>query len=288
MITPQRPVLHASALAAVLTVAGLAAGAGLHGPGDGDVLRGPTVRQREKPSTLVKRDMNGQLERLEMRPEQAALDLLGLTVEQRKDADAVLAKRYVSVTALLRENWELFQKLLTARQAGAKAEEIRPLIRQFRPIAAPLLNPGLEEQVAGALPEEKRAEFKRIVDEYKAVIAAEPPPGAGGGPEMSGRAPSGAERIEVNLLLREMARSLKGIVDERREHMDAFLKAIDATPEQEAKIRELTRAAAESSRKNGAIGEPSREERSATWRKIMDVLTPEQRAKAIEARRSGL
>jgi len=278
------------ALGAVLTVAGLAGGAGAQPPGR-DVLRGPTVAQREKPATLIKRDMNGQLERPEARPEQAALELLGLTPEQRKNADAVLVARYAKVTTLLRENWDLFQKLQTARQAGAKAEEIRPLMREFRPVAAPLLSPGLEEQVAGALPEEKRAEFRRIVDEYKAVSAAEAPARARGGRESASRAPAApraAERIEINLLLREMARALKGIVDERREHMDAFLRAVDATPEQEAKIREMTRAAAEASRKGGAIGEPSREERDATWRKIMDVLTPDQRGKAKEARRAGL
>lgn len=95
-------------------------------------------------------------------------------------------------------------------------------------------------------------------------------------------------RVELNLLLREMGRSLKGIVDERKEHMDHFLKSIEATPEQEAKIRAITREAAEANKKNGGnggIGEPTQEEKLATFRKILDVLTPEQRKKAIEARR---
>lgn len=89
--------------------------------------------------------------------------------------------------------------------------------------------------------------------------------------------------VEMNLLLREMARALQGIVDERKENMDHFLRVIEATPEQEAKIRAIARGNAEK-REGKALGEPSRDERLTTWRKMMDVLTPEQRAKAIRER----
>lgn len=252
-------------------------------PGDEGAMRGPRVRETLAPVSLVHRDMSGKLERLETRPEQAALDLLHLTPEQRKPADEAIAARRVQVNRLLQEHYELFIKLQTARQGGATPEEIRPLMREFRPIAGALLSPTLAERVAGVLPEEKRAEFGKLVEEYNAASVADAPAGRGGGG-------GGAERMELNLLLREMARAIKGIVDERKEHMDALLKAIDATPEQEAKIRSIAREAAEAKRKkggNGGVGEPTQEERLATWRKILAEMTPEQRTKAMEARRGG-
>jgi len=296
-------------LAAVIAAAGTAFPALAQSPTDSDALRGPKVSQPAAPKSLVKRDMSGKFEPLDTRPEQAALDLLGLKPEERTAADKVITERYQKVTKLLHDNWDLFLKIQTSRQGGAKPEELRPLIKEFRPIAAPLLSPTLEDQVAAALPEAKRSQFKSLVDEYKTALLAEDRGGMGAGagtgggggkgrgreaasPDDAGKPADAATggfppRLEFNMLLREMARSLKGIVDERKEHMEALLKAIDATPEQEAKIREIVRGAAESSRKNGALGEPSYEQRAETWRKIMDVLTPEQRQKAIEARRAG-
>ncbi len=264
-----------------------------------DPMRGPTISEKPKPATLVKRDMSGNVERLETRPEQAAIDLLALTPEQRKPIEDLFNARLVKVNKLLQENYEIILKLQAARQGGAKPAELRPLIQEFRPAAAALLSPTLAEQVSGVLPEDKRAEFKRIVEEYTSAsvaqdAAARRGPGASSLEGESGKAErpraaaAGAERAELGLLLRELGRTLKGIVDDRKQHMEAFLKAIDATPEQEAKIRAITREAAEANRKsggNGGIGEPTQEAKMANWRKILDLLTPEQRKKAIESRR---
>jgi hypothetical protein len=267
----------------------------------------------------VRRDASGKLERLEVRPEQAAVDLLKLSPEERKPVDAVFAARLVEVNKALQEHYDLFIKLQTARQGGAKADEVRPLMREFRPAVGALIEPALVERAAGTIPETRRAEYRGYVDEYKRAFVASEPMGERGGGAGAGTGGGGGRgrgverrekgesegdemkpavaakdagpmpaRVELNLLMREMARSLKGIVDERKEHMDHFLKAIEATPEQEAKIRTITREAAEANKKsggNGGIGEATQEEKIATFRKILDVLTPEQRKKAIEARR---
>ena len=285
-------------------------------PSDADAMRGPRVGEKQGPPTLVHRDASGKLERLEVRPEEAAVDLLKLTPEDRKPLDDVFAARLVEVGKALQEHYELFIKLQTARQGGAKPDEIRPLMREFRPLVVGLVEPALVDRVAKALPEPRRNEYRGFVDEYKRALAASEPigergggAGAGtGGGGGRGRGVEGREkadndggemkpaegvaapipaRIEMNLLLREFARSLKGIVDERKEHMDHFLKSIDASPKQEAKIRSITRAAAEANKKaggNGGIGEATQEEKIATFRKILEVLTPEQRKKAMQAR----
>lgn len=282
---------------------------------DADAMRGPKVGEKQGPPTLVRRDASGKLERLEVRPEQAAVDLLKLAAEERKPADEVLAARMLEINKALQEHYDLFIKLQTARQGGAKPEEIRPLMREFRPLVAVLVEPALVDRVAKALPESRRSEYRGLVDEYKREFAASEPMGSRGGGAgagtggggVRGRGVEGREkdgdggemkpaegaaapiqaRIEMNLLLREFARSLKGIVDERKENMDHFLTAVDATPEQEAKIRAIARERAEANKKaggNGGVGEPTQDEKIATFRKFLDVLTPEQRKKAMQAR----
>jgi hypothetical protein len=255
--------------------------------GDGDALRGPAVKQAPKVSTLVKRDMSGNLERIDTRPEQAALDVLGLTADERKPADKVMSDRFAAVTKLLQQHQDLFLKIQQGRQGGVKPEELRPQMREMREAATPLLENPLEDQVATALPEAKRAEFRRLVDEYKRVVATEEPrrmrqgAGTGGGkgrgrgndgepnsaapdemkkdaPKEPGKAPAEGPippRVEMNLLLREMGRALNAIVVERREHMDSFLKAIDATPEQEGQIRAIVRTRPE--KKDGEAAKPT-------------------------------
>jgi hypothetical protein len=279
---------------------------------DDDAMRGPSVKESPKPLTLVKRDMSGNLERLDARPEQAAIGLLGLSAEEKKAPEKVLTDRFTAVTKLLQEHYDLFLKLQGARQSGAKPSEVRPLMREMHDYAQPLLDNPLEDQVEATLPEGKRAEFGRLVDEYKRVIAAEEPGGMGAGngtgggkgrgtgegagkDEMKPDAPSVGKapgngpippRVEMNLLMREMGRALNAMVTERKERLAELLKAVDATPEQEGQITAIVRAAAESNRAAGAgIKERTPEEKLAVWEKIMAVLTPEQRAKAREMRR---
>jgi hypothetical protein len=299
-------------------------------PADADALRGPSIKESPKPVSLVKRDMTGKFERLDARPEQAALDLLGLTAEQRKAPDKVLADRFGAVTKVLQANQDLFLKIQQGRQGGVKPEELRPQMREMRQAAAPLLENALEDQVANALPEEKRAECRKLVEEYKRVMAAEEPGGygqgagtGGGGGRGRGRqtdaekpagdipdAPKGDSkpeaktepkadgpippRVEMNLLLREMGRALNAIVVERKEQLATLLKAVDATPEQEGQIQAIVRDFASKKKDEAklATGEPGSyqptpEDRRANWEKIMAVLTPEQRRKAVEYRRSN-
>jgi Spy/CpxP family protein refolding chaperone len=87
-----------------------------------------------------------------------------------------------------------------------------------------------------------------------------------------------AQRMEMNHTLREIGRSLRAIVDERKDRADAMLKAANATPEQEAKIRAIFR---ELGSKAGT-GEPSEQERGAALRKVLEILTPEQREAVLK------
>lgn len=271
-------------------------------------LAGPTVVVSTENKSLVERDAEGKLVRLDTRPENAALGMLGLKPDQVAPARQILIDRAAAVSELLDKHQALFLKLQAARQGGASPKEIAPLLLEFRPIAAPHVDPPLATRVAAALPEGSRATFNTLVDEYLLAVAGEqreragPDNGAGDKKQMPGeemmtsdgevRRPGAARpdrkqqmnrreraRVETTLLLNEMARTVGEIVSERREHSEELYKIVEATDEQRSKIAGITR--------DPAFGDGlnrTDEQRLAMRRKIMDVHTPEQRRKLIAAR----
>ena len=258
------------------------------------LLGGPRVVDKPARTSIVERDSTGNLVRLEVRPEQAALDLLVLTRAEREPVDKILAERLTRVTQLLKDNQALFLKIQGARQGGAKPAEIAPLMQEFRPIARPFVESPLRDQIAAALPEGKRAEFKRLVAEYFGAATAEEAanrarqemPGSDQAPAQRGGPAGGppemiARRAEVNLLLREMGGALRTIVKERREQTEELMRVIDATPEQQAQIQAITRDA-----RYGEGFERTPQQMGDIKRRIDAVLTPEQRQKLEEFRRA--
>jgi hypothetical protein len=247
------------------------------GQTDTPVLQGPKVVERERPATLVQREMGGALVRLEVRPEEAAIDLLGLTPEQKAATAKVLQERSAQVSRALADHYDLFLKIAAARQGGAPRGELAPLARQFRDETPALFEPPLAERVQGALPEEKRERFRALVDEYKkAVLEDEAPKRDDTEPVGERRATA---RLEISLTLRELGRALRASVQERRERTDDLIKTLDATQEQEEKIRAIIR---EVGGQQGVIRELGPEKRREMMERILAELSPEQRRAALE------
>ena len=185
----------------------------------------------------------------------------------------------------------LLMSLKGSREGGGLPEDLRQKMREFREAASGLLHPPLAEQLSATLPDAKRAEFRRLVNEYtNAMTEDEAAARRGGMQAMDGERPAGRrpERagaasmmMEMNLLLRETGRGLAAKVAEGRERVDELLKAVDATDEQAEKIRRLARESA-----SEASGYKQTEaQRAELTRKILDVLTPEQRRTWMEAMR---
>ena len=281
---------------------------------EADALAGPKVAVPSSSTvkSIVVRDSSGKVERLETRPEAAAVGMLGLTADEKKPVDDALAQHSAEVAKLLRENRALFLKIQAALQGNASQAELLPLFLEFRPIAASLIENPLRERVSAALPEGTRAEFARLVREYMDAInqeemarkpgmsAVETPTArqkdtATENAAMDEMAPASskaemesprsarraarraAEREEVGLLLRQMGRTLGAVVTEGREQLAEFYKAVDATPEQQAKIEKIVL--------DPEFGEPGNRtatQRTAMLRAMASSLTPGQQRKARE------
>lgn len=255
------------------------------------LLSGPKVTEENKRPTLVKQVFGGELQRLEARPEFAAIALLTLTSEERATVEAFFTERAAAVRTALFENMDLFLQLQGARQSGELASA-RPVMRQFRDGVSPLIEPPLVEQVLAVLPEGTHEEFTRLVSEYRDALAKEEAAARSRntldaerdqmerrrGPARSGAETSAnAARFELSQLIREMARVLSTIVAERRERTEALIAAVDATPEQQAQITAILRQSAETSRADDRTNSP--ELRAESIARIMALLTPDQRSK---------
>ncbi len=250
-----------------------------------DLLKGPAAAEApasKAARTLVKRDYEGKLERLDIRPEPAAIAMLDLDAPTRRAADDITRHRAAQIAAALKAHRALLLEIQGANQAGDRAGAM-PKIREFREKAPDLFEPPLVDRYVAVLPPDQVAEFKRLVNEYnQAFIAdqvAERPQGAArqAPPEMQAR------RLEAMQTIRELAQTLGATVQERRERLDAALLAVDASPEVGEKIRAIIRKAAEST----TDGDLTPELRRQTNQQIMELLTPEQRRLWMQRLRDG-
>ena len=247
-------------------------------PSEAAALGGPKVVQPQREATLVELDATGKVTRLTQRPEEAAVAILALSKEEKAPVDAFFVTRAAAVSRLLAANTPLYLKLQAARQGGAQRDEIAPLMEEFETAAAELLSTPLIDSVLGLLPASAREQYTRLVSEYNAAVLAEELASRTGrvvaGPRAMGRV--AAKRLEANMLLREMGRSLGTQVTERRERTAELIKAVDATPEQAEKIEKIFRSRAQDAHAR------TPETRAAIMREILALLTPEQRQKARE------
>jgi hypothetical protein len=290
-------------------------------PAESDTLAGPKVVDNAKTNakpTLMQPSFDGTMEELTERPEVALLRQLPLSEMEKAATDTLLAERTIQVNKLLAENLEEFlalQSLLQEvagggspypqppanadDQGGMKESEapgerpnqrpaeqrLREKMFALRDKAKDLIEPPLVDQMASHLSSENQQKLRSAVDEFYRSNPAPNSPRPGGSlaaprsrePGVPLR-PREEQRIETQQLLRELGRSLRSIVDERRSRFDELVKAVEPTPEQESKIQSILRD-------QGVAGQlkPTTAQRSESFRKIMDVLTPAQRQKLREA-----
>lgn len=256
------------------------------GADDADLLRGPSVAESVAPATLVQRGFDGELVRLEERPEIAALRLLELDEPSRAAVDAIVLERSVRASELAGEHARLVLGIRSTL-ASQDRRAIARLMREVRSAFEPLMEPRFRDVLAEALPAEPRAEFVRMVDEYVEALAAEPMEWAGGMMGRRGRGMDGersrrfggmeTRRVELQLTMAEVLLAYRATIEEAQAMGDAFYEAIDATPEQRSRIQSLFMARSPLS---GDEANATRESRRALIAEVYALLKPEQRRKA--------
>ena len=241
----------------------------------GDALRGPSVAERPKDSTLIERDFSGRIKRIEIDPALAALEKLKLTPEQRAAADKIVNERNTILDGIVLDNVRLIVELAGARQSG-DAAGVRKYVGEAMDKLRPLTSRGqLIDELERVLPSAAFAELRRMVNEYRAASIDDRMNAADGSPKQ-GRAQAGAAEFLENFG-QEIKRSYERVLGARSKDFDALLKTLSLTPEQDAKVRQIVIDLVQKT-----SGKPTARQTSKAFMDVYKLLDAEQRKVLIE------
>lgn len=253
------------------------------------LLGGPSVTVEADRPSLVEHDYEGELRPLEVRPEIAAIGLLGLTEAEREAVDALIDARAALVDQVVTKNMDLFTELRAARESAGEGQRQdqdatksrRDTASRFREALAPLLEQEpLAEHYAEALPGEKRDEYLALINEWRdatAKAAAGDPMGG----EVAERRPRGPQQSPAMAGVRmEIRAAVERGRDERRDRSAELVKRLDLSPEQESTFRGMLREAGDAN-----DGKPTQAQRREIMQKFLATLPEDQRRRAMEALR---
>lgn len=245
--------------------------------GSDPMLAGPTVPD-DVARTLVRYNAGGRFQRVEGRPEEAALMLLTLDPDTRERARAAISERETALQHLLIGNIDTVKETADAAMSGDAAGIQRlskELYELFDPHHRrdPLLAP-LEKVLSAS----QHADLKHLLDEYWAAwIKAERRVGA---KETEAQA---QERLSLTLFQEDARRAYDRTLRPFRDRIEKIFQVADPTPEQRAAIREV---AVEYIRQTHLT--PSTEQRDQIARKVYQILDEERRIKLFAAALSQL
>jgi len=236
-------------------------------------LRGPDVPDTAR-RTLIHRSMTGDFQRVEGRPEAAALQLLDLDEQTRQRATEVLDARDMAVAMLLVEEIDAVKVI-----SDATIAEDRQLVNQlmhelwesFDPETSrsPLLAP-----LAEVLPPAQHAELTGIVDEYwDALVAWQIRDQPNDDPTQTAELRERTERrLAYEMFAAEVGTGYNATLLRYRQAMDALYEAVQPTDEQREQMRTILIDHIRETQLR-----PTPEQRRATNRRIYDLLDEERR-----------
>ncbi len=244
-------------------------------------LGGPPVDASATAPTLIERDYEGRLRKLERRPEIAALDMLGLTDTELAPANEVVDERAALIEKIVFNNLLLLGEVGTALETappGAGMEAVEPDLRErFEAALGPLwMGTPLVDQIQDALPEHARVEYRRIVDTWYAAAM-----------EQARLTNPDAPASPYELVMRDV---VGGEVESAYERGQAgrdqayeeFLAALELDPETEGRVRE---AALDAYLEilNDTGREPTQAEEALIFRKMLAVIPEEDHPRVWRA-----
>ncbi len=189
-------------------------------------------------ASLVSTDFNGTVRRLETTPEEAAVALLNLTGSAKERVDALFAKRGKAIEEFVTGNLDLLTKLDTAGKTNNKRDQFMLGLEAFQKLNAVWKDGTLFDQVKAALPNDKRAEFERLVTGYWNALVEE-------GKNIPNEEGKKRGRFEIvagerlQAFVGEIGRAFERGVKSGRLIAEFVLKDLNLTDAQKARVREI-------------------------------------------------
>lgn len=238
-----------------------------------DELRGPAVETKVAPVTLIERDFQGNMRRLDVPAEEAALSKLVLSESEKQGTERILTERAAVLDGIVGGNIELLLRLSTAKEAGNRTE-LQKVIKELFKALEPLRQRGkLVDELAGELTESNAAELRRLTREYWMHVID----------EEHAKAPKGTRRAEIQtreLLTAvgmEVKRAYETRISGKQEELEQLITELELTPEQEGKVRAIALDFAQKS-----LLKPTGAQKRELFLRLNKELTPAQRMKLLK------
>jgi len=241
-------------------------------PPSEDLLKGPKVGD-SNPRTLVAHDMMGRFQRIDGRPEEAALALLVLDPEVREAAKHVTERRYQSIREHLIDQIDLLRESSDATRAGDGKRAMELQLELFRRFGGADERSPLLADLVKLLPADAAADLTRMVDEYwTAWLAAETAANLG-------RPPAATEgRLRQQLFQGELTAVYNAILRPLQQKLERIYEVASVTEAQRGVIRNALIAYVKETRLR-----PSDAARLTLARAILAELDDGQREKVLAA-----
>ncbi len=266
----------------LIAAGGFCLSAGAEPPTDSqNELRGPKVEAAVKRGSLVERDFDGRLRRLEISPEEAAVPLLRLDEVTRAKVDKTIAERSLLLDLFVRDNLDLLLRFSTANASGNKQDQ-GMLLREAFEKAEPIRQHGrLLETVGAVLSTDQKKELTHLVQEYREAQIAEQETADRGADEKRGKKPDrvGAMfKIGLEQFGQDVKRAYERVISEGQGKLNEFVQQLNLNEQQEANVRKLTLEFAQAHIKTPATSK----DKTVLFLAISAELEPEQRGKLLK------
>jgi|GEM_PF-759992 len=234
-------------------------------------LSGPTISQTKKTLSIIQRDADGRVKRLDIAPAEAAVKAMTLSLELRKKADDVLFSQAATLDQIVRDNFDLIVKTAGAFDAKDRVAATR-YVQELWSVSEPVRQRGqLVEQISRTLPKAEADQMRSLVREYlKARLKDEE--------ELAKAKGQNFDVIGFNIgetlhtLGQEIRRSYERVIGQGANDFEKVLADLNLTPEQDGKVRGLALDLLQNSGPN-----TSGPQRFRVFVQAINVLTPEQR-----------
>lgn len=202
----------------------------------GDALGGPTIKTPAVALTLVERDADGRVKKLDTNPAEAAVKKLPLSKETRAKVDDVLIAHALAMDNLVTENLELIVKIGTAKDSGNKAEMTK-YMQEIWAVSEPMRKRGqLITQLGAVLSKDEADTMRKMVNQYFAERVKEEEARAKETGDKSNMMKFGINE-QIHVLGNDIKRAYERVIGQKNKDFEDLVKSLNLTPEQDGKVR---------------------------------------------------
>lgn len=198
-------------------------------------LSGPTVKLSARPG-LVQHDMSGRVVRPDKTVEEAAVDRLELSPQDRERVSRVVAERAAAIDRFVTENLLLLNQLDTVSKAGSPQDKIVVGVEAVTKLGEAIKGRSLKVAIEAKLPEEHAAKFRVLLRDYWRALHEE-------GKTLKPNDPPPAWAVSLGESLaslgREIARSFERQAASGTVFVDYLLSGLDLSEQQREMVSEL-------------------------------------------------